>query len=78
MLLDKFSSPAKRFRPATISEFLGLQLALKLNDLDNLYSYLRLCHRFSEESLVEKLAELISAGTGRPQLAEAFRNIFNH
>lgn len=78
MLLDKFSSPARSFRPATVSEYLGFRLATKLNDVDNLYSYLRLCHRYSEESLVEKLSELIGNGIAGPQLAEAFRNIFNH
>ena len=78
MLLDKISLPAKNFRPATIKEFLGLRLAIKLNDLENLYSYLRLCNRVSEESLIEKLTELIRTGMSGPQLAEAFRNIFNY
>jgi hypothetical protein len=78
MLLDKFSPPATSFRPATISEFLGLQLAVKLNDLDNLYYYLRLTHRFSEESLIEKLTELVNAGMTGHQLAEGFRNVFDH
>jgi hypothetical protein len=78
MLLDKIYPPAKTFRPATIKEFLGLRLAIKLNDLENLYSCLRLCNRVSEESLIEKLSELISAGLSGPQLAEAFRNSFNH
>jgi hypothetical protein len=78
MLLDKISLPAKAFRPATINEFVGLQLTVKLNDLDNLYLYLRLCHRISEESLMEKLTELIGAGMSGPQLGEAIRNAFNH
>jgi hypothetical protein len=78
MLLDKISPPAKTLRPVTIKEFLGLRLAIKLNDLENLYLYLRLCNRISEESLTEKLSELISAGLSGPQLAEAFRNGFNH
>jgi len=77
MLLDKISPPTKIFRPATISEFVGLQLAVKLNDIDNLYSYLRVCHRISEESLIEKLTELTGAGMSGPQLGEALRKIFN-
>jgi hypothetical protein len=78
MLLDKISPPSKSFRPATISEFLALRLAIKLNDTENLYSYLRICHRVSEESLMEKLAELINADIAGSQLAKAFCSAFDH
>jgi hypothetical protein len=78
MLLDKISPPTKNFLPATIKEFLGLRLAVKLNDLENLYLHLRLCNRVSEESLIARLTELVNAGLSGPQLAESFRNSFDH
>jgi hypothetical protein len=78
MLLDQISPIPKNFQPASVTEFLGFRIAAKLNDLEHLYFYLRLCHRFSEEQLVEKLSQLISAGLAGGQLAEAFRNALNN
>ena len=78
MLLDRISRITKTFRPTSVSEFLGLRIAAKLNDLEHLYFYLRLSNRFNEQILVGKLNELIGAGLTRDQVAEAFRNTFNN
>jgi hypothetical protein len=39
-LLDKFAEPSRPFRPSTVQEFLALQIARQLNDLENFKWYI--------------------------------------
>lgn len=51
MLLDDRQRPEQRFQPASVNEFIGLRLALKLKDVKRLNFYLRACANFSVEQL---------------------------
>jgi hypothetical protein len=39
-LLDKFAEPNRPFRPSTVQEFLALQIARQLSDLQNFKWYI--------------------------------------
>lgn len=50
---DQGQSPITEFRPATISEFFGLQLARALNDVGHLRQYLAAVEEHDEDSLLQ-------------------------
>jgi hypothetical protein len=72
-ILDKFVSPTA-FVPSSVGEYFALQLAQKLDAVDDLHFYLQICERFGQDHVLNVYRQL--AVTSGPGASELFRSHF--
>jgi hypothetical protein len=71
-ILDQIAK-SEPFRPSTVHEYMALQLAKRLNDVDALDWYLRQVAHVERERLFDTLQKCNSIAV--PQRAEQFRSL---
>ncbi len=63
-ILDKVAQSRGYFEPASIREYIGLQLAFKLGDLDGLNHFIAAANQHSLEVLRKSYQYAVSPGNG--------------
>jgi hypothetical protein len=72
-VLDKFAEATRQFRPSTVQEFLALQVANKLSDLQGFRSYVHTLSGMPQSDVLLALRRASHAEAAPENRAQRFR-----